>query len=86
MAENNRANALSDSELERISGGYDNRQVVVTCTQCREGKIGIPITGAYSENCPKCGSLMICNDGKIEFCIPVKTEPAPNWDTDDSWL
>lgn len=37
MAENNRANALSDSELERISGGYDNRQVVVTCTRSELG-------------------------------------------------
>ena len=84
--EDRKLTPLPDEALDTVAGGSGVGIVVVTCTSCREGQIGIPDSGPWAEACPKCGATIICYNGRVQYSIPQPQQPAPDVDTDDSWL
>lgn len=77
---------LNDEMLNEAAGGWGEGTVVVTCTCCQQGQIGIPPSGPWAELCPHCGAVITCSDGRIQFCIPQLQQPDESYDQDDSWL
>ena len=83
--EEKKHNELSDETLDAVSGG-GGFMVIVTCELCREGRVAIPALGGCAETCPHCGATMICENGRLQFCIPAQQQTPPDVDTDDGWL
>ncbi len=77
---------LSDETLDAVSGGGGDNKVIVTCTQCREGRVAVPASGTWAETCPCCGATMICYNGRLQFCVPAQQRQPSDVDKDDSWL
>lgn len=77
---------LSDETLDAVSGGGGDNKVIVTCTQCRKGRVAVPASGTWAETCPCCGATMICYNGRLQFCLPAQQRTPADVDTDDGWL
>ncbi len=76
---------LSDETLDAVSGGGGDNKVIVTCTQCREGRVAVPASGAWGGTCPHCGAMMICSNGRL-LSVQKRMPTDVDVDTDDSWL
>ena len=86
MSEIEKTCELTDKALDGVAGGDWGGKRIVTCDQCRIGKIAVDPTGTFAVNCPHCGAALYGKNGVLSVSAAPPKPSVVDKDPDDFWL